>query len=178
MPLCRLFSPESSRTPKRVLRSRSARVTEGAQTEAQRCWDGSRHGRLTPHGGRVSGSPDPRYVRYDNLQLGANTCQDPTARRRAVLRSPLRHGLRVPQWCRVLLRRSRIPLLAQSLARPPCGIAARALPLRRLGLTAALPWTPSPRRDRNIAMSKVVAIMSMSLDGYIADPMTSKAWPR
>ena len=28
----------------------------------------------------------------------------------------------------------------------------------------------SPFRERNIAMSKVVAIMSMSLDGYIADP--------
>jgi dihydrofolate reductase len=35
--------------------------------------------------------------------------------------------------------------------------------------TRAIPWTQSRPRERNTAMAKVVAIMSMSLDGYVAD---------
>ena len=69
-----------------------------------------------------------RSVRYDHVQLGANTGRDPEARRRAVLRSPLRHGLRVPQRCRLLLCRSGVPLLAQSLAGPPSRADGASLP--------------------------------------------------
>src|SRR6266581_550387 len=58
-------------------------------------------------------------VRHDNVQLGSNTYEDPDARRRAVLRSPLRHRVRVSQRCRLLLRRSGISVLPQSLGGSP-----------------------------------------------------------
>jgi hypothetical protein len=35
--------------------------------------------------------------------------------------------------------------------------------------SARNPWAQGPLLARNIAMSKVVAIMSMSLDDYVAD---------
>ena len=55
--------------------------------------------------------------RYEDVELGENTVRDQKTRRRALLRSPLRHGLRVSQRCALVLCRPRVPRLAKGLSR-------------------------------------------------------------
>src|SRR5690606_24386472 len=121
----RLRPGEPERAPERLLRPRGAGVTEGAPAEEQRGRDGCGDGRRAPDGGRVPSAAGARRVRHEDVELDRDPARRPLPRRGALLRPPLRQGVRLPQRRAVVLRGAGFPRAAPRVS-PPAQAGERA----------------------------------------------------
>jgi hypothetical protein len=113
-------SPESPKSRRSLCYDREALDSRKEnKTEKQRRRYGNRDGHRAPDGRSIPGAAETWKLRYEDFELGKSACGYERTRRCALWRPPLRSCLHVSQRRGVLLRRQRIPRLAEGLDRGP-----------------------------------------------------------
>lgn len=115
IPFRRLLAGNAQGPHERLLRPRGAGIAKGTQTEGQRGGDGGGDGHRAARRGPIPRAANGGEIRHEDFKLGEDSRRHPGARRRPLLRPPLRPCLCLPQRGGILLRRPGVSWPAASV---------------------------------------------------------------